>query len=42
MKSYEKQEVFKAEEINELSGIYKSMLTNLHENPYREGLVKTL
>ena len=41
MKSYEKQEVFKAEEINELSGIYKSMLTNLHENPYREGLVKT-
>ena len=41
MKSYEKQEVFKSDEIQELSGLYKGLLTNLHEDPYREGLVKT-
>ena len=41
MKSYEKQEVFKSDEIQELSGLYKGLLTNIHENPYREGLVKT-
>ena len=41
MKSYEKQEVFKSDEIQELSGLYKGLLTNLHEDHYREGLVKT-
>ena len=41
MKSYEKEEKYEPEELNELSGLYKNILTNIHENPYREGLVKT-
>lgn len=41
MKGYEKQELYEPEEVKELSALYKGILTNIHENPYREGLVKT-
>ena len=40
-KSYEKKEIYNEREIDELSGYYQNVITNIGENPGREGLVKT-
>ena len=40
-KSYEKKEIYNEREIEALSGYYTNMLTNIGEDPGREGLVKT-
>ncbi|MBO4653936.1 MAG: GTP cyclohydrolase I FolE [Bacteroidales bacterium] len=41
MKSYEKQEIYSLEELNNLTDAYKKILVNVHEDPQREGLLKT-
>ncbi|MBQ4355435.1 MAG: GTP cyclohydrolase I FolE [Bacteroidales bacterium] len=41
MPSYEKQEIYNASELEELAGLYRGVINNIHEDPNREGLVKT-
>jgi len=38
---YEKKEIYDSTEVQTLAALYKDMLIHLHENPDREGLIKT-
>ncbi|MCQ2263895.1 MAG: GTP cyclohydrolase I FolE, partial [Bacteroidales bacterium] len=41
MPSYEKIEKYNERELKKLAGLYRGILTNIHEDPEREGLIKT-